>query len=136
MAPTSRLDSLLSPSSALPSTPASFKYIRDSPAFLTEKPYFYQGPLEPDEEKFRTNVEFETHHVEAQDLRDAAEFLSLKRHGVQICRHPSSWTDDLGAEEGLRAYLTETNAMIKGMLQADVVICYDVKVGGRACLSG
>ena len=125
-------DGLSSLANTLPATAASFKYIRDSAAFQTEKPYFYQGPLEPSQEKFRTNIDFETYHVPVRDLRDIIPSLSLDLHGLQVLHRPSSFTSSLDTEEGLHNYLNETNDMIRRILQADIVICYDVKVRERA----
>ena len=112
----------------LPATAASFKYIKDSPVFQSEKPYFYQGPLEPDQERFRTNIVFETHDVLVKDLRSSVASLSFRRHGLQICSRPSQFTGRLDTQEGLTNYLNETNDMLRKEIGADVVICYDAKV--------
>lgn len=112
----------------LPSTSATFQYIQDSPRFQTENPYFYQGPLEPDEELSRTNVTFEAHsNVLVRDLRSVQKLVSLNDHGFELLRHPSLLIHNLDEAGILDQYLQETNNMLERELNADVVICYDVK---------
>lgn len=124
-----RLSDMIKSFDELERVPASFRYIADSSRFATEQPYFYQGPLDPECEHLRTNVEFEAHHdVPVHDLRPKASLLELEKHGVQLLHHPSSFADDLLDSEKLNSYLVECNNLLRAELKAELVVCYDVKV--------
>jgi len=119
----------LSSFQSLPEAMASFRYIADSARFKNENPYFYQGPLPPESESLRTNVEFETHYnIPVRDLRSKTKLLGIEEHGFQILHQPSKFAHNLQDSEHLKSYLLETNQLLKKELKADFVVCYDVKV--------
>lgn len=72
---------------------------------------------------------FEAHsNVPVKDLRNVRNLVSLKDHGFELLHRPSQLVHSLDEPEVLDQYLQETNDMLKKELNAEIVICYDVKV--------
>jgi hypothetical protein len=59
-------------------TKASFLYIRDSPEFAQEKPYYFSGPLDKEGEALRTNIILDAAaRVPVRDIRLYLDLLDL-----------------------------------------------------------
>lgn len=113
----------------LPSVTSAFQYIKDSPKFETEKPYHFSGPLDPDEENRRTNIEFEWHYdVPVRDLRGHIDTLDLDIHGFKIVRNGSNLLEGLQETETFIKYLKDTTDLVKSQLNASRAICFDYRV--------
>jgi hypothetical protein len=119
------------PSRDLPETRSSLSYIKFSPKYETEKPYYYSGPLEPGEEGLRSNVEYETHdHIPICNLRGQEQHLSVEENGFELkCLpfHADSNALKEGREE-LEAYINALSSWMKERFDAEIVLCYDYRV--------
>ncbi|KAI9700144.1 MAG: hypothetical protein M1820_006926 [Bogoriella megaspora] len=114
--------------SGLPVTHASFDYFKENEQTLVEKPYYFTGPLSPEQESLRTNFGFEKHrHVPAHDLRDVLPSISLETHGLELDTRPSSLLQNLGDKNVRDQYLLEVADYFKEKFLAENVICYDIR---------
>lgn len=129
----SRLSEALS-THQLPLSHASLFFIKPLDRYKTEKPYTWAGPLDPSQEHLRSNIELEQHdRIPVRDLRPvlSSGILSLARNGFDIVSHQSQFTktnDSLQNGEALGGYLTETADLLKGLLHAELSVCYNFKV--------
>jgi hypothetical protein len=112
----------------------SLFFIKDLALYDTEKPYQYGGPLEPSQEHLRTNIKVETvQRVPVHDLRQLSlTKFTLTQNSFQIMNQPSRYADRLKTEDVLQQYLEETTNLLKELLRAELVVCYNFKVRGIA----
>jgi hypothetical protein len=112
-----------------PIVTAEFRYIQDSPKFETEKPYHFSGPLSPDEEYRRTNLELEWRYgIPVRNVRGHTETLDLDNHGFKIVQSMSNLLENLQEKDILAKYMEETVGLVKCELNADRAICFDYRV--------
>jgi hypothetical protein len=117
----------------LPRISCEFSYITNSELHDVEKPYYYSGPLDPDQERSRTNIEYISHgNIPAYDLRGHENLLSIDKNGFEIRSMPTKVDiskpvdrEDSIAEE----YMEELSAWLKSTLDAELVLCYNLRVG-------
>lgn len=113
----------------LPVTNGSFQYIKYSPNFDHEKPYHFNGDLDPDQEHLRTNITYERRHgIALHDLRGLPKSATLETHGFQFMNHQSQFTDGFDDDEVVQSYVLETLDLLKEFLGCDTVLCYDSRV--------
>lgn len=94
-----------------------------------EKPYYFSGTLEQDQENARTNLVFTYHNdIPIRDLRGVEHQLKLNIHGFQLLSHTSSIDLVNPDDKQLQEYLVEVSDFIKDQLKAEVVLCYNYRV--------
>lgn len=112
-----------------PVTLCSFDYLSRAKIYDTEKPYYFSGPLEKDQEQFRSNLVYTTYDsIKLRDIRGSEEHLSLDEHGFQLIKHTPSVSLDKPDDEQIQSYLSETSTLLKVFLEADVVVTYNYRV--------
>lgn len=118
----------------LPTTLATFRFVNDSPLFLTEKPYeIIVGKLPPEQEHLRQNVTFSNHSgVPVQDLRPVFNELSLDKHAVCFYKCGQALDVDVKTEHGLKKYLKMTKDLLLEHLHAEKVVIFDYNVSSDA----
>lgn len=120
---------LLSGIQDLPVTKASFRFILNSTRFVKEKPYHFSGPLDPDDEPYRTNITLKAQDdVPVKDIRTHIDSLDLNVHGFQFIHHKSECMDNLERQDVLEKYMNEVAVLLKDHLAAERVICFDYRV--------
>ena len=111
----------------------SFLFLSDLLLYQTTKPYFYSGELKPEHECQRTNLVYTEHDgIQVRDLRGFQHKLDLGFHGFCFLSCQSKVDLSIPNETTTLAYLRETCATIKDLLEAEKVVCYDYKV----CIHG
>ena len=112
-----------------PVTVCSFDYLSRNKIYDIEKPYYFSGPLEKEQEKIRSNLTYTTHgNVQLRDLRGFEEQLVLDVHGFQLLKHTPRVSLVSPTEEQINNYLTESSAFLKEFLKAEAVISYNYRV--------
>ncbi len=127
MSESSRLSSL----DDLQESRASLFFIKDLDLYESEKPYRWAGPLTASQEHMRSNIVIEgRENIPVRDIRSKVEsgFLSLDQDGFQILSHRSKHTSFLNNGDNLMQYLQETADILKRILAAELVVCYNFKV--------
>jgi hypothetical protein len=106
----------------------SFSFIK-AEEYDTEKPYYYSGPLAPDNERLRTNLRYSTvDGIEIVDVRGVRDHLSIDKQGFEYIDVPPSLKDDALSENGLDVYLKEVTSFLRFRLKAQLVLAYDYRV--------
>ena len=112
-----------------PTTVCSFDYLSDANIYKLEKPYYFSGPLEKDQEQSRSNLEYTTHgNISLRDLRGSEKQLSLDVHGFQLIKHIPRVSLDHPDDEQIQSYLSETADFLKDTLDVEIVITYNYRV--------
>lgn len=120
----------------------SFSYLKAKEQYVTEKPYYFNGPLPPDQKHLRTNLEYkDVSNVTVTNIRGGEDTLSLDRHGFELLRLATNidlsgptW-EDLPIQD----YLLEMVEVLKRKLGSELVLAYNYKVSqqrqchGRSC---
>ena len=66
-------------------TRCSFDFLTRSELYDSEKPSYFSGALEPEQELKRSNLKYTTHDgIELRDLRGREHSLSLETHGFEL----------------------------------------------------
>ena len=106
----------------------SFDYLEKTDRYQYQKPYYFSGPLNPEEEQSRTTY---TNHdgIEIRDIRAQAHDLDLERHGFQLLAHTAKNDLTDPGEEEVKDYLEEISSFIKNRLSAELVLVYNYRVG-------
>ena len=106
----------------------TFQFIRDSPLFLTEKPYSVVRTKElPDDES--TNIEYDECDVTGmfEDLRGREADFTLNKNSICWLNYPSKI--DITSEENMMVpYAKEVNNLLRKIFKTEDVICYDLRV--------
>lgn len=113
---------------SLASIEGSFAYLKPLDRYQHEKPYFYSGPLAPEEEAQRTNLAYDEHTMVVKDIRGHEQELDVEKHGFAFVSHHSGIDLSSRSEEGTHAYINETCSLMQDILDAERVICYDFRV--------
>jgi hypothetical protein len=112
-----------------PPVSSTFCYLKWTPKYVSEKPYYYMGPLNPEDEHLRTNLVYENGpEVNIQDLRGNENVLCLARHGIQFLKCDSEDPNDLKFEDIPHDFLDKISRIVKQELHADTTIVYDYQV--------
>lgn len=113
---------------ALPATPASMRFIADLPKYETEKPYNCRGKDVANGEI--SNLVFDTRSdIPVHDVRGHEHEFSLQKQGFMFVNHESKVRKDIGSVDFVYEYLGETINLVKQKLNAEKVVCYDLRVG-------
>ncbi len=64
--------------------PGSLCYLKYSPRFEHEKPFFIRFPLDDFPEAEQTNLEFDYYDVSIEDIRDTPHAFTLDHHGFEL----------------------------------------------------
>ena len=102
------------------------EYVRDLPKYETEKPFNLSFSTYHD--GFTTNVEKEETAITVRDVRGQEDQFSLGEHSFRFLKLPTDYPID-GSEETTFRYLDETRKFLLRELDAEQVICYDIRVG-------
>jgi len=94
-----------------------------------KKPYYFSGPLNPEQEAKRSNLKYTTQeNIQVQDLRGNEQNLKLDEHGFELVAHiPKTNLIDPGDEQ-LERYLEEMSSFIKDKFKAELVLAYNYRV--------
>jgi hypothetical protein len=106
----------------------AFQFIRDSPLFLSEKPYSVVRTKElPDDES--TNIVYDECDVTdmLQDIRGREADFTLDKNSVCWLHHPSK-IDITTEEDTMIPYAKEVNSLLRKTFKSEDVICYDLRV--------
>ena len=115
-------------------TNCSFDFLKRSKLYDTEKPYYFSGALEPEQEKQRSNLEYTTHNdIELIDLRGRERQLRLETHGFELLRHNPEANLHEPTDDDLEGYLEEIAAVVKERLSAELVLAYNFRVSSESC---
>lgn len=108
------------------------RYLKDLDIYNETKPYYISGVLSEDQEKFRTNLEYELlPGVPVYNLRGEEDKLSLEKHGFQILGIPDSIANLDIRGSSKEVYIREMSERVKVLLNASFVLCYDCRVSPR-----
>jgi hypothetical protein len=117
----------------LPSTSCTLSFIK-AEKYESIKPYFFSGPLPPDQETLRTNLEYTRRDdVSMLDLRGLEHVLDIQQHGFQFLKRPTAISTEKSEDEFIKSYMEETTLILKDQLNADIVLCYDYRVRSLVC---
>jgi len=106
----------------------SFDFLTKSELYDSEKPYYFSGALEPEQENQRSNLKYTTHDgIELRDLRGLEHLLSLEAHGFELLRHESKANLVEPSDDDLERYLEETSTFVKQHLDAELVLAYNFR---------
>lgn len=112
-----------------PKTAAGLKFLADADVFEREKPYYYSGPLAPEQESQRTNLQFSEHKVCVTDVRGFEDGIRFEQHGFEIRRHVTSIPLSLQAEDDRTVeYMREMSSWLESRFDADLIACYAFRV--------
>jgi hypothetical protein len=107
----------------------SFDYLEKSARYDSEKPYYFSGPLDSDQEPARTNLAYTTHdNIQVRDLRGKEQKLKLEAHGFQLIAHTPKTDLTDPDEREVQNYLEEISSFIKDELNAELVLAYSYRV--------
>ena len=108
-----------------------FKFIVPLNKYEKEKPYAFNVDAEdvnvPKDKQ--TNIEYSTHEVEVTDVRGNEKSLSLDDQSFIFLHHAESVpnTTDI-SQFPINEYCNSMSTIVRGMLGADAVYCYDIRV--------
>lgn len=114
----------------MPDVNAIVEYLQDLPLYKHEKPYWCflppQEDFNPDEDRV-DNLEFEDRTVTITDLRDFQSAPQLDQHGFEVLAHTTRLAN-FDSVELIKAYRAETEVILKDILGATFVKCYDSRL--------
>ena len=110
----------------------SISYLKENPEKLLEKPYFFVGPLDPDQKSLRTNLSFRFYSdIPVYDLRFRIQELSIERHGFEIVKHLSPNANILHDDTAKEKYLKKIIQLLKTKLHTEMMITYEIRVNKK-----
>ncbi|KAK7990149.1 hypothetical protein PG989_010464 [Apiospora arundinis] len=113
-------------------------FIASSPLYEEEKPYFLHPSASADvdtQQIKNTNVVWDPKPMVVQSMRDR-EDLSLEKNGFCYIEHKSAHIVDTEPAQGaIAGYRKESEDMMRSLLNAEFVCCYDFKLRKNAPLS-
>jgi hypothetical protein len=112
----------------LPKVTSSLSFLKDDPIYDQEKPYYCAGPLEPQQEMYRTNLAYSSMTIPFYDLRGFETQPEIEKNGFTFIEFPSKITFDGNDNESVREYMLETTALLKQKLAAEQCYCYSYRV--------
>ncbi|KAI1276950.1 hypothetical protein F5Y07DRAFT_388773 [Xylaria sp. FL0933] len=118
------------PSTLLPETYASLRFLKPNPRFRFEKPFnvMFPGPLPNNAPK--TNQEWETHEVPIYDVRERRSEFTMEKNGFAWIDAPSKAMQnaELDSETFMKLYVDETVELLETTFQPDRIVCYDYRL--------
>lgn len=115
----------------LPALRSGFTYLADSALYLKEKPCYYAGPLDPQQEHLRTNLLYHRQEdIVIPDLRVQEHRLTLDNDDFEFRRNVRLAEIDLSQrkDQAVKQYIEESVHWLKDVLTAELVVCYDYRV--------
>ncbi|ETS76504.1 hypothetical protein PFICI_11891 [Pestalotiopsis fici W106-1] len=112
----------------MPQIQGRIRYVQKLPKYETEKPFIAAIPEGTvDLEKIPiTNLEYEEKLVDFVDVRQALTDFTLQTSGFQFLSHKSKYPRVSTTE--LDGYQRETEDVLKKLLDAEEIVCYDFRV--------
>jgi len=111
-----------------PDSECAFHYLKRSGLYAKEKPFYFSGTLEIEQEDRRSNLEYEVHDgIKVRDLREHQQALSLKSHGFELLRHTPTVDLLAPSEDIIYSYLEELVETVKEHLGAEAVFAYNYR---------
>lgn len=112
----------------MPTVQGRIRYVWRLPKYETEKPFVAAIPRGTvDLEKLPiTNLEYEAKLVDFVDVRPALADFTLQTSGFQFFSHESKYPRVSTTE--LDGYQRETEDVLKKLLDAEEVVCYEFRV--------
>ena len=109
-------------------TVCSFDYLARDQLYSKEKPYYFSGPLDEDQEYARSNLAYTTHDgIKLHNIRGLEQALSLDIHGFELLKYTPQASLVNPDEEQIHGYLAETSGFLKKALNAEAVITYNYR---------
>jgi hypothetical protein len=112
---------------------AEFQYLIDSDIYRQAKPYYYDGPLAPEHEPKRTNLQYESKTTPVQDGRGYAHCFTTAEHGFKLMKHKTSTAISDGrnpSQAVIDDYLREVVELLRVEFETPNVIVFDYAVRG------
>lgn len=113
----------------MPKIVATVDFLADLPLYDTEKPYFYlpgkDQEIDPEDPRLN-NLEFESHTVEVEDMREHPE-LTLSTCGFTFINNTSS-NLQFQTPSDVDAYKRETEELLTSHFSAVKVLTYEVRL--------
>ncbi|KAL7788773.1 hypothetical protein V8C43DRAFT_287040 [Trichoderma afarasin] len=100
------------------------EYIRGLSKYKTEKPFNLS--FSSYHEGLTTNVEKEEKGIIVEDVRGQENLFSMEKHSFRFLKFPTKHPID-GTDDTTFRYLEETQNFLLQELDADGVICYDIR---------
>ncbi|KAL6827760.1 hypothetical protein V8C40DRAFT_264933 [Trichoderma camerunense] len=100
------------------------EYVRDLSKYGTEKPFNLS--FSTYHEGLTTNVEKEEKGIIVEDVRGQESRFSMETHSFRFIKFPTQHPID-GTDDTTFRYLEETKSFLLQELDADEVICYDIR---------
>lgn len=122
--------------SNIPSQRVPFVYIANASKWESEKPYYISGPLAPQQEHLRTNLEYERDEQTVYDLREIkTNTPTIENDGFELVSYncPVSVSLDTGEKDQTADYLVATSEWLQNRFGADRVLCYAYRVCTIMC---
>jgi hypothetical protein len=110
---------------------ARFEYLRNLDVYHQEKPYYYDGPLSPDLEPKRTNLQYESIPVPVQDGRTNSQRFTLQENGFKLMKHETCTAlneEPRPSQATVDAYLSEVVDILRKEFDGSKVIVFDYAV--------
>jgi hypothetical protein len=107
----------------------TLQYLADTPRLQVEKPYRIRGfDIKPDDGIDLTNMEWEGHDIVLNDTRTASNVPDYDGCGFKWIEHKAQTTPGYD-DESIIAYCDEMIALLHQHVDAEQVLCYDMRVG-------
>lgn len=114
----------------MPDIVSAIEYLKDSPRYNSEKPYYqlYSPEEEYDPDNTRHhNLEYETHSgISITDIRGCEIKPSIDECGFAVLKHDSK-VNEFNIPADIEAYKGETEELLKSQMGAEYVCCYEVR---------
>ncbi|OBS19721.1 hypothetical protein FPOA_11445 [Fusarium poae] len=111
-----------------PQSNCTFHFLSRLDRYKTEKPYFFSGVLDKNQEARRSNLEYEIHNdITVVDLRGQEKLLSLGGHGFELLQHKPVVDLSAPSEEEMNKYLEDLAATVKDHLKVEAVLAYSFR---------
>jgi hypothetical protein len=106
----------------------TLQYLADTPRLRAEKPYRIRGfDIKAEDGIELTNMEWESHNVTVEDLRNKKDRPEFEECGFKWIDYKTRATPGYN-EESIIAYCDEMIALLHLQIEAEQVICYDMRV--------
>lgn len=97
-----------------PDSTSGFHFLKRSDVYAKQKPYYFSGTLEPDQEARRSNLEYEVHgSIRNRDLRGYEDKLNLTSHGFELLKHEPIVSLDDPNDDEITDYLDDLVKTVK-----------------------
>ena len=120
------------PLAETPATKASLTFFEKT-TDGSERAFWIKGPLSAEQGNWRTNMDYRViNDIPIYDLREKVQQLSLDDHGFKLEYHPTALIKLQDEINGNKSYMDETAQLIKKVTNAELVVCYDLRVSNQS----